>query len=111
LQLATLDTTTFLVDTILRGYLQKLFSKSRPAAVTASGRKAEFPDDDLDRKQGLPDDSRQTKPWKYEDLRSIPVLAWAIAQADVRHLFFLNPLPFPNHTGQKSLIVKTTRRI
>ncbi|KAH8912820.1 hypothetical protein BR93DRAFT_922790 [Coniochaeta sp. PMI_546] len=81
-QLATLDITTFLVESILKGYLQTLFSKSRPAGVTASGRKAEFPDDDLDRKQGLPDDSRQTKPWKYEDLRSIPVLAWAISQAD-----------------------------
>ncbi|OIW32451.1 hypothetical protein CONLIGDRAFT_712778 [Coniochaeta ligniaria NRRL 30616] len=81
-QLATLDPTTFLVETILKGYLQTLFSKSRPPTVTASGRKAAFPDDDLARKQGLPDDSARTKPWKYADLRSLSVLAWAIAQAD-----------------------------
>lgn len=94
-QLAALDITAFLVESILKGYLQTLFSKSRPAAVTASGRKAEFPDDDLDRKQGLPDDSRQTKPWKYEDLRSIPALAWAISQADVRLRPPSLPRPFP----------------
>lgn len=81
-QLSTLDTTDFLVESILKAYLQPLFYRSRPSTVTATGRKAEFPEDDLDRKQGLPDDSRRTKPWKYSDLRSIPVLAWAIDRAD-----------------------------
>jgi hypothetical protein len=105
-QLATLDVTDFLIQSILKGYLQKLFSKSRPTTVTASGRKAEYQDDDLDRQQGLPDDSRQTKPWKYEDLRSIPVLAWAVEQADVRsnHLTSPSSLHITNPSKQESLI-------
>jgi hypothetical protein len=82
--LATIsDRKSFLIDGVLTDYLKPLFSRSRPAAVTASGRKAEFAPDELEREPGLPDDSRRTKPWKYVDLRSIPVLAWALgAEAD-----------------------------
>ena len=73
------DRPSFPVDTVLTSYLKPLFSSSRPPTVTPSGRKAAFPDNDsLSREPGLPDDSRRTKPWKYVDLRSIPVLTWAI---------------------------------
>lgn len=71
----------FIAEAVLRDYLRPLFSKSRPATVTASGRKAEYIDPE--RQSGLPDDSRKTKPWKYEDLRAIPVLSWAVEAADV----------------------------
>ncbi|KAK4215666.1 mitochondrial CCA tRNA nucleotidyltransferase [Rhypophila decipiens] len=72
----------FITGGILERYLRPLFSKTkRPAAITASGRKAAYSDDD-DREQGLPDDSWVTKPWKFTDHRAIPVFAWAVDQAD-----------------------------
>lgn len=94
-QLSTLDAADFLVEAILKGYLQKLFSQSRPSTVTASGRRAEFPEDDLNRQPGLPDDSRGTKPWKYEDLRSIPALAWAVASRATDEENMVWPLYIP----------------
>ena len=84
----------FIAEAILRDYLRPLFSKSRPATVTASGRKAEYIDPE--RQSGLPDDSRKTKPWKYEDLRAIPVLSWAVEAADVSYITYL-PWPFILH--------------
>jgi hypothetical protein len=71
----------FAIETILKGYLRPLFSKSRPATVTESGRKAEYLDSDG--KRGLPDETRRTKPWKYQDLRAIPAFSWVVDSADV----------------------------
>lgn len=82
-QLSEADKESFMVETILKGYLRSLFSKSRPGAITESGRKAAYRDLDLERERGLPDDSGKTKPWKYEDLRAIPAFSWAIRHADV----------------------------
>jgi hypothetical protein len=74
----------FIGETVLRQYLRPLFSKSKPPSVTASGRKAEYPDSDARVGQGsIPDDSPRTKPWKYADLRAIPAAAWAVSEADV----------------------------
>lgn len=71
-----------LIETILKDYLRPAFSKSRPKAVTASGRKAEFPEED-DPHRGLADDTREVKPWKYEDHRAIVVFHWAVLNTDV----------------------------
>ncbi|KAL1873131.1 hypothetical protein VTK73DRAFT_1042 [Phialemonium thermophilum] len=73
---------TFIVDAILKNYLRPLFSKFKPTTITESGRKAEYRDPDLDRERALPHETRQTKPWKYHDLRAIPSLSWAIRNAD-----------------------------
>ncbi len=72
----------FIIDSILQKYLRPLFSKSKPASVTASGRRAEYPDTPT-RGESMPDDSALTKPWKYTDLRAIPALFWVIHEADV----------------------------
>lgn len=71
-----------LIETILKDYLRPAFSKSRPKAVTASGRKAEFPEED-DPHRGLADDTKEVKPWKYEDHRAIPVFHWVVLATDV----------------------------
>lgn len=80
-QLSHLDREEFLVETILKGYLRPLFSKSRPKAVTASGRKAEFPDE-VDPHRGLTEETKEVKPWKYADLRAITVFGWTVETAD-----------------------------
>ncbi|KAI1098162.1 hypothetical protein F4804DRAFT_136679 [Jackrogersella minutella] len=71
---------TFIVEDILTGFIRPLFSKSRPAAVTASGRKAEFVEpsryDTADR------DSPETKPWKYARRYAVTVFGWAVLHAD-----------------------------
>jgi len=71
-----------LIETILKEYLRPAFSKSRPKAVTASGRKAEFPEED-DPHRGLADDTKEVKPWKYEDHRPIAVFYWVVLTSDV----------------------------
>ncbi|KAL2023969.1 hypothetical protein VTK56DRAFT_204 [Thermocarpiscus australiensis] len=72
----------FITETVLQRYLRPLFSKSKPSSVTASGRKAAYTDSLDTRGQSIPDDSAQTKPWKYIDLRAVPAVAWAVSEAD-----------------------------
>ena len=71
-----------LIETILKDYLRPAFSKSRPKAVTASGRKAEFLEED-DPHRGLTDDTKEVKPWKYEDHRAITVFHWVVSTTGV----------------------------
>lgn len=73
-------------EDILKGYLRPLFSKSRPKAVTASGRKAEFPEED-DPHRGLTDETKEVKPWKYADHRAITVFEWVVSTATVGDLY------------------------
>lgn len=74
----------FMAESVLQRYLRPLFSKSKPEAITSSGRKAAFVDPFRGRGEGFPDDSAETKPWKFTDLRAIPAVAWVIREADVR---------------------------
>ncbi|KAK4640435.1 hypothetical protein QC761_602910 [Podospora bellae-mahoneyi] len=72
--------TDFITSTILLSYLRPLFSKSKPSTITSSGRKAEYQTDNS--RDGIPDDTAATKPWKFTDLRSIPVFSWAVTEAN-----------------------------
>ncbi|KAK3323541.1 hypothetical protein B0T19DRAFT_207757 [Cercophora scortea] len=71
----------FIVNTVLQRYLRPLFSQSKPASVTASGRKAEYPER-AGIGEGLPDDSSKTKPWKFTDFRAIAIMSWAVNESD-----------------------------
>ncbi|KAL8399587.1 hypothetical protein RB594_000110 [Gaeumannomyces avenae] len=73
--------TALIADDVLRDYLRPLFSKSRPAAVTASGRRAEFAEEP-GAHGSLALETRAAKPWKHTDLRAVPVFAWALHEAD-----------------------------
>ncbi|KAK5657705.1 hypothetical protein OQA88_2777 [Cercophora sp. LCS_1] len=86
-----LDKNQLIIEVILQRYLRPLFSKSKPASITASGRKAEYLDPAGGRTETLPDDSSETKPWKFTDFRAIPVITWAAHEADV---FPPAPTPF-----------------
>ncbi|KAK0666672.1 hypothetical protein QBC41DRAFT_325278 [Cercophora samala] len=70
----------FITSKVLQSYLRPLFSKSKPSTITSSGRKAEYQTDNS--RDGIPDDTAATKPWKFTDLRSIPVFSWAVTEAD-----------------------------
>ncbi|KAK3991404.1 hypothetical protein QBC44DRAFT_393364 [Cladorrhinum sp. PSN332] len=72
----------FIPKQILQTYLRPLFSKSKPASVTSSGRKAAYPEQSQDDGGGIPDDTSATKPWKFTDLRAIPIVSWAVTEAD-----------------------------
>ncbi|KAI0837781.1 hypothetical protein F5Y06DRAFT_64328 [Hypoxylon sp. FL0890] len=99
---------SFIVEDILTEFLRPLFSKSRPAAVTASGRKAEYVEpsryDSIDR------ETPETKPWKYTHRYAVTVFAWAVQHADSPLLqshwplfipVLLTLLDEPQHTGLK----------
>jgi hypothetical protein len=84
----------FIVQTILQRHLRQLFSKSKPASITSSGRKAEYIDPSAGRGEGIPDDSDETKPWKFSDFRAIPLATYSVNQADASHLL-LAPSSLP----------------
>lgn len=90
----------FLVEYILKTYLRPLFSKSRPKTVTASGRKAEFPDEH-DPHRGLSDETRDVKPWKYVDHRVITVFSWTVQNSDASTSLSLS-LPLPVFASSSS---------
>ncbi|KAI1466957.1 uncharacterized protein F4812DRAFT_71759 [Daldinia caldariorum] len=71
----------FIVDDVLAGFLRPLFSKSRPAAITASGRKAEYVEE-ASRYDGAARESSETKPWKYAHRYAVTVFEWAVRHAD-----------------------------
>ncbi|KAI1089109.1 hypothetical protein F5B19DRAFT_485488 [Rostrohypoxylon terebratum] len=82
-QLQTLDESqikSLIAEEILTTFIRPLFSKSRSAAVTASGRKAEFVEpsryDTVDR------ETPETKPWKYAHRYAVTVFAWAVEHSD-----------------------------
>ncbi|KAK8010275.1 hypothetical protein PG990_009240 [Apiospora arundinis] len=68
----------FITDTLLTQHLRPLFSKSRPATVTASGRKAAFVEEP-DTAAMLED--RAAKAWKYTHVYAVTVFDWAVRAA------------------------------
>jgi hypothetical protein len=74
--------TEFITSTILATFLRPLFSKARPATVTASGRKADFIE--TARHSGTLSDHSETelKPWKFAHRYAISVFDWAVAHSD-----------------------------
>lgn len=81
-QLAHHQDLSALNESILKSYLRPLFSKSRPKTVTASGRKAAFPEED-DPHRGLMDETKDVKPWKFADHRAVTVFQWVVSTATV----------------------------
>ncbi|KAK0627714.1 hypothetical protein B0T14DRAFT_423769 [Immersiella caudata] len=72
----------FIVQNILQHHLRPLFSKSKPSSITSSGRKVEYVDPSAGRGEGIPDDSNETKPWKFSDFRAFPLASYCVNQAD-----------------------------
>ncbi|KAI0600975.1 hypothetical protein F4775DRAFT_582523 [Biscogniauxia sp. FL1348] len=71
----------FIADDVLAGFLRPLFSRSRPAGITASGRKAEFAEPARYHVSST-DTEPAVKPWKYARRYAITVFEWAIERAD-----------------------------
>ncbi|KAH7035688.1 uncharacterized protein B0I36DRAFT_264958 [Microdochium trichocladiopsis] len=70
----------FILEDVLHAFIRPLFSKSRPATVTASGRKAEFVQ--TSRYDTFNADAEANKPWKYQSRYAITVFAWTVDHAD-----------------------------
>jgi len=81
-QMLRRDKSAFIIEDLLKSYIIPLFSKARPATITASGRKAAFPDEH-DVHRGLELETPHGKPWKFADLRAVPVFSWALNQSGV----------------------------
>ncbi|KAK4238163.1 mitochondrial CCA tRNA nucleotidyltransferase [Achaetomium macrosporum] len=84
-----------ITEVVLQRYLRPVFSRSKPASITASGRKAEYTDGTANRGESIPDDTALTKPWKYTDFRAIPAVAWAVREADSQLIATNWPLFIP----------------
>lgn len=71
----------FITEDVLSDLLRPLFSKSRPATVTASGRKAEYVEPS--RYDNASAEAEARKPWKYGRRYAITVFEWALLNSDV----------------------------
>ncbi|KAI1824508.1 hypothetical protein F4861DRAFT_538967 [Xylaria intraflava] len=77
----------FITEDALTGFLRPIFAKSRPAAVTASGRPAAFPEPPPRYAQGDgfgggANDITVVKSWKYTQQYTVTVFEWAVKNAD-----------------------------
>lgn len=71
----------FIAEDVLSDLLRPLFSGSRPATVTASGRRAEFVEPG--RYDSASAEAEARKPWKYGRRYAIAVFEWALRHSDV----------------------------
>lgn len=67
----------FIADALLTQHLRPLFSKSRPATVNVSGRKAAF----VEEQPSTVLEDRATKPWKYAHVYAVTIFEWAVTHA------------------------------
>lgn len=77
-----LITSEFLADSLLRDLIRPLFSKSKPTAITSTGRKA-MPTSAPSRRFEAVDLDPKSKPWKYEAVYAVTVFSWAVSHAEV----------------------------
>lgn len=92
----------FIIDFVLQSIIRPLFSKSKPAAITATGRKAmpsSAPPHNYTVSESL---NPARKPWKYTSPFSIAVLEWAVTNSSVNSHASFFPLSFMKyyHTNQ-----------
>lgn len=75
----------FIIDFLLQSIIRPLFSKSKPAAITAAGRKA-MPSSAPPRNYNISESlDPARKPWKYTSPFSIAVLEWAVTKSSVNN--------------------------
>ncbi|KAJ2905476.1 uncharacterized protein MKZ38_005352 [Zalerion maritima] len=84
---------TLIAETILEDFIRPLFAKSKPEAITISGRKTGYKN--TERKSAGADDSPETKPWKYTAPYSITVFKWAVEKSDEQIISENWPLYIP----------------
>lgn len=97
------DRARFLAEDLLAGLLRPLFARSRPAAVTASGRKAEFVEPTP---QAVHEDPA-LKPWKHEHRYAVAVFEWAVSASDVGLGFLQRGSILTDHTLQQDILAKS----
>jgi hypothetical protein len=79
----------FIIDFLLQSIIRPLFSKSKPAAITAAGRKS-MPSSAPPRNYNISESlDPARKPWKYTSPFSIAVLEWAVTNSSVNNPSFL----------------------
>lgn len=72
----------FIASNVLSQFLRPLFSKSRPATVTASGRKAEFVENVRFGGAFNGPSEPELKPWKHGQQYAISIFEWAVTNSD-----------------------------
>lgn len=81
---------------VLHVLIRPLFSKSKPDAITSTGRKA-MPTSAPPKRHDVAASDRAAKPWKYETPYSISVFSWLAKVASVSHYVLL--ISRANHSG------------
>ncbi|KUJ07030.1 uncharacterized protein LY89DRAFT_632043 [Mollisia scopiformis] len=70
----------FIIGHVIQLFIRPLFSKSKPEAITSTGRKA-MPTSAPPRRHDVAELERASKPWKYEAPYSVTVFSWAVENA------------------------------
>ncbi|EFX03905.1 hypothetical protein CMQ_833 [Grosmannia clavigera kw1407] len=81
-----LPSADWIVDGLLNGYVRPLFARGpRPQGLTSAGRKDQYGDRGGGgglASRATDSETRAAKPWKYGDLRAVPVFSWALQESD-----------------------------
>jgi hypothetical protein len=87
-----IQTSELIIDFLLQTVIRPLFSQSKPATITATGRKA-MPSSAPPRNYSVLDSfDPSQKPWKYASPFSIAVFEWIVKNTPVNLNPFLGPL-------------------
>jgi hypothetical protein len=96
-------TPSFIIDYILQQFIRPLFAKSKPEAITASGRKA-MPSSAPPRRFESADQELTSKRWMYQVPYTITVFEWIVANSSVSSLFPVAE-PHPKYRNHRFLCV------
>jgi hypothetical protein len=91
----------FIVDYVLQGFIRPLFSKAKPEAVTASGRKA-MPSSAPRRRFDVKDEEERTRPWMHDVPQTVSIFEWAVKSSSVG--LFVTSLPTCCHTNDTFIL-------
>lgn len=90
----------FIINQVLQKFIRSLFSKSKPSAITSTGRKA-MPTSAPPKKHDFKESDRSAHPWKYDRVYSITIFGWAVNKVSVRLLVRESVMLFANEQSSK----------
>lgn len=72
----------FINEDVLQSFIRPLFSKSKPSAITSTGRQA-MPTSAPPKRYNIQEQDRSSRPWKYDAVYSTTVFVWTVENASV----------------------------
>lgn len=80
-----LSSADFVIKFLIQSFIRPLFSKSKPSAITSTGRKA-METSAPPKKIDFNELDQSSKPWKYDAVYAVTVFGWAAENVSVSYV-------------------------